>query len=61
MAEERIKSFDQQHNKTNKLIYAPAKTKISLGIHSVWSVFVVHSVGIKGPKVSSCDPVWSES
>ena len=27
------------HNKTNKMSVRPAKTRISLGIHSVWSVF----------------------
>ena len=32
----------------------PAKTRISLGIHPIWSVFAVRSVGSLGPMVSSC-------
>ena len=37
--------FEPQHNKTNKMSVRPAKTKISLGIRPVWSVFAVCSVG----------------
>ena len=32
-------------HKTNKMTVRPAKTQISLGIHPVWSVFAVRSVG----------------
>ena len=32
----------------------PPKTQISLGIHPVWSVFAVRSVGSQGPKASLC-------
>ena len=45
----------------------PAKTQISLGIHPVWSVFTVLSMGSLGTKLSSCGqrtlgcPGWSES
>ena len=37
--------FEPRHEKTNKMSVRPAKTQISLGIHQVWSIFVVHSVG----------------
>ena len=33
------------HDKTNKMTVRPVKTKISLGIRPVWSVFAVRSVG----------------
>ena len=33
------------HDKTNKMTVRPAKTQISLGIHPVWSVFDVRSMG----------------
>ena len=32
-------------DKTNKMIVCQAKTQINLGIHSVWSVCAVRSVG----------------
>ena len=32
-------SFEAPHVKTNKMTVHPAKTQISLGIHSVWSEF----------------------
>ena len=38
-------TFEPPHDKTNKMTVSPAKTQISLGIHPVWSVFVVRSVG----------------
>ena len=34
-----------RHDKTNKVTMHPAKTQISLGIHSVWSVFAEHTMG----------------
>ena len=37
--------YEPQHYKTNKVTVRPAKTQISLGIHPVWSVFAVHSMG----------------
>ena len=30
-------TFEQQHDKTNKVSVRPAKTQISLGIRPVWS------------------------
>ena len=33
--------FESWHDKTNKMSVRPAKTQISLGIHPVWSVFIV--------------------
>ena len=33
------------HDKTNKMIVRPAKTKNSQGIRPVWSVFAVHLLG----------------
>ena len=36
---------EPQHDKTNKISVRPAKTQISLGIRSVWSVFAVRSTG----------------
>ena len=40
----------------------PAKTKISLDIRPVWSVFALRSMGSKGPKLSSCGQrrLWSD-
>ena len=40
--------------KPTKWHVRPAKTQISLGIHPVWSVFAVCSMGIEGPQLSSC-------
>ena len=39
------KLLEPPHDKTKKWHVRPAKTQISLGIHPVWSVFAVHSVG----------------
>ena len=60
-------TWQNQH----KMSVHPAKTKISLGIRPVWSVFAVHSMGSWGLKVSSCGqrrlirlvrcPGWPES
>ena len=36
---------EPRHDKTNKMSVRPAKTQISLGIHPVWSVFAVRSMG----------------
>ena len=33
--------YEPRHDKANKISLRPAKTRISLGIHSVWSVFTV--------------------
>ena len=33
------------HDKTHKMTVRLAKTQISLGIHPVWSVFAVRSMG----------------
>ena len=38
----------------DKMTVHPVKTPISLGIHPVWSVVDVHSMGSQGPKLSSC-------
>ena len=40
--------------KPTKMSVVPAKIQISLGIHPVWTVFVVRPTGSQGPKVSSC-------
>ena len=37
--------YEPPCDKTNKMTVHPAKTQISLGIHPVWSVFAVRSVG----------------
>ena len=37
--------YEPWHDKTNKMSVRPAKTQISLGIHPVWSVFAVPSMG----------------
>ena len=37
--------FEPQHDKTNKVSVCPAKTRISLGIRPVWSVFAVRLMG----------------
>ena len=43
------------------MIWVPAKTQISLGIHPVWSVFAVRSMDSWGASVSSCRQwrLWS--
>ena len=40
----------------------PAKTRISLGTRSVWSVFTVRSIDSLRPKISSCRQwrLWSD-
>ena len=40
-----IPSIWAPHDKTNKMTVRPAKTQINLGIHPVWSVFSVRSMG----------------
>ena len=47
-------SYFSQCTETNKMVCAPVKTQISLGICPVWSVFVLHSVVNQGSKVASC-------
>ena len=48
-------------NQQKSYVYL-VKTQISLGIHPVWSVFIVHSLGSKRPKVSSGGQrrLWSD-
>ena len=55
--------IEPPHDKTNKMTVRPVKTQISLGIHPVWSVFTVCSMGSKGPRDSSCgqQKLWSDS
>ena len=36
--------IEPRHDKTNKMSVRPAKTRISLGIRPVWSVFAVRSM-----------------
>ena len=57
-----MSTSEPPHDKTNKMTVRPAKTQISLGIRSVWSVFAVRSVGSWGPNVSSCGQqrLWSD-
>ena len=36
-------SYEPRHDKTNKVTMHPAKSQISLGVHSVLSVFTWHN------------------
>ena len=48
-------SFEPQHDKTNKMTCAPSEDSDQPGHSpSLIRVFAVHSMGSKGPKVSSC-------
>ena len=47
-----INLYELQHDKTNKMICAPAKTPISLGIRAVWSESLLCALWV------AKDPVW---
>ena len=49
-----LSQYEPPHDETNKMTVRPAKTRISLVIRPVWSVFAVGSMGSLGPKLSSC-------
>ena len=40
-----IKTYEPPHNKTNKMTCAPSEDSDQSGIHPVWSVFSVCSIG----------------
>ena len=56
-----VKIFESPHDETNKMACVPSEDSDQPGIHPVWSVFAVHSVGSQGSKVSSCGQqrIWS--
>ena len=43
------KQYEPRHDKINKMIVRPAKTRISLGIHTVWSESSLSAWRIRGP------------
>ena len=56
--------MNRRMTKPTKWHVRPAKTRISLGIHPIWSVFAVRSMFSYGSKLSSCGQRilwgWSE-
>ena len=54
--------FEPPHDKTNKMAVSPAKTKISLGISPVWSVFTVRKTTpwVLSYTLSTQQGLWSD-
>ena len=57
-----LSTFEPRHDKTNNVAVRPAKTRISLGIRPVWSVFAVRmkKVGILSYPMSAQRRLWSD-
>ena len=66
---QQINKFEPRHDKTNNVAVHRAKTRISLGVYPVWSVFTVGSMRVCSMRVHPVKtqislgirPVWSES